>query len=308
MEVIDRIKRCKNDEQLYWLTKKLIKDAINESKSDNPYKGLIGARLDVNPTNYNLTNEKDCDVIYSVDIWNGYIPKGTKIVYGTIYNKYNYLFSCGGYYYYVDDETYVYDFIKYIKDMNIEDEFDLVSIVNEYTKKIFNNNLNGINRQNLHKLLFKDNYLQYHPIKEHSIKDFYHTGSAQCTEYAAVANNLFSVLGIPISYFNDKKHAFNVLFHQTDDDKYDSYILDFSDCTFIYNEKLECVGRFPFFKKIENGDNEFINSVVNKGQRIKIDDYNILFINGSMFECKTGKVRDYGVEHDAIEEKKLILK
>ena len=85
-------------------------------------------------------------------------------------------------------------------------------------------------RMEMHKLLFKNEYQFFEPQREHSIKDFYKTGSARCTEYAVIANNLLSVLKIPISYFMDKDHAYNVLFVEKEEDIYDSYILDYSFC------------------------------------------------------------------------------
>lgn len=311
MEVMDRINRCKNDEQLYWLTKRLIKEAINVSKSSNKFKGLIGTKLEANPTDYHLTDydTPESKILYSVDIWNGYIPLGTKIVYGYINNKKNNTISCGGYYYYMDDEQYVYDFVKFIKKYRIEDELDAICAINIFENKYFSKLVNPKKRLEMHKLIWKNENIFFEPIKEHSIKDFYGNGSAQCTEYAAVTNNLFSILGIPISCFYDKKHAYNVLYIETDKEKelFDSYILDFSDCSFIYDEKLHCTGRYPFFKKIENGDREYINDVVNKGKRVEVEDYNMIQINNSLYECKTGNLRNYGVDHDEFKEKKLYL-
>ena len=142
-----------------------------------------------------------------------------------------------------------------------------------------------------------------------SIKDFYGNGSAQCTEYALIANNLLSLFDVQVLYMNDKNHAYNILINYEDDGKtYESYILDYSYCVSVVNEKNICIGRFPFFKKIENGTKEYINKVVNYGERIHIEDFFILSINGRMFECTTGKERDYGLEYDPIEEKKLVLR
>ena len=308
MEVIDRIKNCKNDQELYYLTKRLIKDALKETRKNNKYFGLLGDKLEVNPTEYYL-NQKELSnlrTLYSVNIWNGYIPLNTKIVYGIIYNNNNKGFSCGGYYYYLDDESYVYDFIKYIKKYEIEDELDVISVVNFFVNDYFGKRINPKSRSEMHSLLLKDNNLFFEPTIKHSIKDFYHNGSGQCTEYATIANNLFSVLGIPISCFLDRSHAYNVLFIENGEE-YDSYILDYSDCVFVYDEKLRCTGRFPFFKKIENGNKEFIERVVNDGEKIELEDYNMLKINDTFYETKTGKNRIYGVGDEIKEEKKLIL-
>ena len=311
METIDRINNCKNDEQLYWLTKRLIKDAINESKSANKYKGLIGPKLEVNPTSYDLLAKEDINnkIVYSVDVWNGFIPKGTKLVYGSIINRINQTISSGGFYYYVDDESYIYDFIKFIKNYKIEDEFDVIAIVNKFEDKLFDKIINQKKREEIHGVLFKNDTTFCEPVRKHSIKDFYGNGRAQCTEYALVTNNLLSVLGIPVSYMNDRNHAFNVFYYEIADEKYDSYILDYSQSVSVFDEKLQFKYQFPFFKKIENGDKDFIDRVVNHGERIKMPDYDMIQINNTLFECKNGEERNYGVvERVYDEEKKLVLK
>jgi len=309
LEIVNRIKNCKTDEELYYLTKRLIKDALKETRKNNKHFGLLGDKLEVNPTEYNLDEKNLTNIrtIYSVNIWNGYIPLNTKIVYGIIYNNNNKGYSCGGYYYYFDDDKYVFDFVKYIRKYEIDDELDVISVVNNFVNDYFGKRIDPKKRSEMHSLLLKDNNLFFEPIIKHSIKDFYHNGSGQCTEYATVVNNLFSVLGLPISCFFDKAHAYNILFIEKDDGLFDSYVLDYSDCVFIYDENLRCSGRFPFFKKIENGTKEFIESVVNDGEKIRLEDYNMLKINNCFFEVKTNEERIYGVGDEKIDEKKLIL-
>ena len=308
MKVVDRIHNCKRDEELYYLTKKLIKESIKETKKNNKYFGLLGDKIDINPTEFDILEKeiKKYRTIFSVNIWNGYIPLNTKIVYGIIFNNKNKGYSNGGYYYYLDDEKYVYDFVKYIKKYDIEDELDAIFIVNNFLIEYFDGMIKPKKREKMHNLILKNENIFFEPIKEHSIKDFYHNGSAQCTEYATVANNLLSILKIPVSCFFDSSHAYNVMFIENGEE-FDSYVLDYSECVFIYNEKLECIGRFPFFKKIENGNKEFIERVVNDYEKIEFEDYNMIKINNSYYESKLGKHRIYGVGCDKIEEKKLII-
>lgn len=305
---MDRIHNCKNDEELYYLTKKLIKEALKETRHNNKYYGLLGDKIEINPTEYDIIEKKikKYRTIFSINIWNGYIPKNTKIVYGIILNNLNRGYSSGGYYYYLDDEKYVYDFVKYIKQFNVEDELDVISVVNDFFIEYFARMIEPKKRSEMHNLILKNENIYFKPTREHSIKDFYHNGSAQCTEYATITNNLFSILKIPVSCFFDSGHAYNVMFIENDEE-FDSYVLDYSDCVSIYDEKLECIGRFPFFKKIENGNKEFINKVVNENEKIELEDYNMLKINNRYYETKLGKNRIYGVGCDKIEEKKLII-
>lgn len=334
MEVVDRIHRCKNDEQLYWLTKKLIKEAISETKGLNGYRGLIGTMSEINRKECDFDPEKKERYSFSVPFWNGYIPLGTKIVYGIACGKKITFDSNCGYYYYVDDESYVYDFIKYVKDWDIEDNFDLVSLINGYSRKLFDNIFNPINRMQMHKLLLKEDYVFYEPIKEHSIKDFYGTGSAQCTEYALIANNLLSIFKVPVYYCMDESHAFNIVFDENEENQYEGYILDYSNCAFAYDELSNYVGRYPFYEKIDtkkrkyiilpDGSSEeidfnktdeeieeeenFFEDFVNNGKRVYVDDFFVVIINGHMFKAIKDRIRDYGVECNKDENKKVLVK
>lgn len=334
MEVIERIHNCKDEEQLYWLTKKLIKEAMYRAKGFNKYRGLIGTKSEINRKEFDFyPNHKD-RISFSVPFWSGYIPLNTKIVYGIACGKkFNFDSNCG-YYYYVDDDSYVYTFIKLIKEWEIEDAFDIVSLINGFSKRLFEKLVDPQRRMQMHKLLLKEDYVFFEPTKEHSIKDFYGNGSAQCTEYALIANNLLNVLGIPTYYCMDKSHAFNVMFLENDKEDYDGYLLDYSESIPVYNAKNEYVGKYPFYEKIETEkkrflyvnsedceeipydktkeeieeEENFFEDFVNKGKRIKTNDFFAIIINDRMFKAPTKDRREYGVECNEVEEKKILVK
>lgn len=334
MEVVEKIKKCKDDEQLYWLTKKLIKEATKESKELNGYRGLIGTKSEINRKECDFDPNKKERYSFSVPFWDGYIPLGTKIVYGIACGKQFTFDSNCGYYYYVDDDSYVYDFIKYVKDWDIEDIFDLVSLINGFSRKLFDNYFEPKNRVQMHKLLLKEDYVFYEPIKEHSIKDFYGTGSAQCTEYALIASNLLSIFKIPVFYCMDTTHAFNVVFDETEENDYEGYILDYSHCAFAYDELSKYVGRYPFYEKIDTKERKFIilpndeykevqfekseeqiqkeehfyEEFVNEGKRVQLNDFFVVIINGHMFKATKDNIRDYGIECNNKDEKKVLVK
>ena len=313
MKVIDRIHNCKNDEQLYWLTRRLIKDAVKDAKCNNINKGTIGSKLEINPTDYHLENcFEDC-YRFTIQTWNGYIPKGTKIVYGSIFNEYNNTVCCGGNYYYLDDESYVYEFIKYIKKYKVKDIFDVVWVINKYIMELFENDINPAKKEDIHKLLYKDSRtpIFFNPTKEHSIKDFYGNGGAECSEYSVVANNLFSVLNIPITLLVDEEgeHVFNLLYLENEESEegYDFYIIDY--CLFVdmFDENFNFKGSLPFFKKIDNGSFELIDRVIKDGLRIVFNDYFVYCINGKQYKYDLDGERHYGIKKGIIESKKLAL-
>ena len=331
MEVIDRIKNCKNDEELYYLTKKLIKEAMKEVKGVNRYRGLIGTKSEINQKEIDFDPNQNERISFSVPFWDGYIPLGTKIVYGIACGKGFTFDSNCGYYYYVDDDSYVYDFIKSIKDWEIDDPFDLISIINGYVRKLFENYFNPVKRMDMHKLLLEKDFHFFEPIKEHSIKDFYGNGSAQCTEYALVASNLLSVMGFPVYYCMDTSHAFNVFFNLNEEDEYDGYILDYSDSIDVYDELGNYIGRYPYFEKIktkekkyiilndesivevdvpneEEKDEDFFEDFVNNGKRVRLNDMFAVRINGHLYKAIKNNDRDYGVECNKVEDKKVLTK
>ena len=89
MLLYDKIKKCNNDEELKKLKNALCnKYTLKSSLYNNCDVGVIGSVIDYNPCIYDI-----CDIIDNdncsfkfVNCWNGYIPLGIKIVYGSMYN------------------------------------------------------------------------------------------------------------------------------------------------------------------------------------------------------------------------------
>ena len=318
MEIIDRIKRCKNDEQLYYLTKRLIKDAVNKSRGVNPYYGLIGEQLEVNPSEYHFDLDLDSSYedVLSVDIWNGYIPKGTKLVYGGCYNADSKIAYNAGEYYYIDDESYVYDFIKQLRDYEINDLYDLIILISNFMDNLFNNqfNPNNISREDMHRVLFKNEFRFFEPIKEHSITDFYHRGNAKCTEEALVANNLLSVLGIHSTFVSDSDHVYNIVFQPKDEEDetledYNAYILDFCKCVPVEDIRGNLLKYIPYFKQLDGGE-LYVDKMFKEHSIITLPSYDAFTINGSLYSIDNGLERHYGLRDQYVydnEEGRMVI-
>ena len=281
-------------------TKLLIDDCINfytKAASDiNIECDTIGTDVGINPRNYS-NDEYD----YGLNIWRGYIPKNTRIVYG-VYGYPDYKSANHGCYYYLDDESYIYDFIKYIKDRDIEDTYDFIISVNKFLKLYLDKAVNSKTREEIHKLLYKDELDFYEPVNEHSIKDFKNTGAGQCTEYTALAENIFSIFDFDIYYMMDVEHAYNLLI---DNDK--TYILDFANWVPCYDINLKYLGRLPYFVEIPDFTDELFDKVKHGSERIELPDYYFLAMNDDLIEVRNGDTREYGV--DAVElDKNAIIK
>ncbi len=302
------IKQCKSDEELEELARNAIDVYTKQAYRENAHSNYIGINLDINPTNFHLA-DKDFVSEYLFDevtVWNGYLPLGMKIVYGGAYNKKYKTYTHGGCYYYLDDESYVLDFFKFIKNLEIEEEYDIIVAVHDYLKKLFGKQINARERSDINKLFYKTDYLFHRPVKEHSIKDFYGNGSALCTEYAAIGENLLSVMGLEVLYMYDKEHAYNI-FAYSDQDK-GIYVVDFAKWVECYDTSFHLIDTYPYFEEIKDATSQDVDDIVNAGKRIVLDDYYLYSINGMLYKVITVKKREYGVDFDLEEKKPLILK
>ncbi len=295
-ELLSQIKECKTDEELEELAKVHIEFCTEEAGKYNIECDTIGTDVGINPRNYS-----DDEYDYGLNIWNGYIPKNTRIVYG-VYGYSDYRSANQGCYYYLDDESYIYDFIKYIKDKNIEDTYDFILNVNKFLKQYLDKIINAKDREEIHKLLYKNELDFYEPVNEHSIKDFKNTGAGKCTEYTAIAENIFSLFDFDIYYMMDVEHAYNLL---RDNDK--TYILDFANWVPCYDINYKYIGRLPYFVEIPDFSDEYFEEVKYGNERIELPDYYFLAMNDDLIEVRNGDTREYGV--DAVElDKNAIIK
>ena len=107
-----------DDEEL----EKVVREKINKleevSYEDNPNLDTIGYEIDYNPTKYliELLNGEDTIGIDSNCFYVGYARRGLRVVYGLSYGHEN-LVSNDGNYYYLDDDSYVLEFCKYIREI-----------------------------------------------------------------------------------------------------------------------------------------------------------------------------------------------
>ena len=309
MDIVGEIKACKTDEELKELADKIIKKNTESAMDINMNYGYIGQELDINPINYHITdsNFEPEYTFNTVPFWNGYIPLGTKIVYGGVYSEKYRTCSNRGSYYYLDDDNYIYEFFKYIKDKEVEDENDIVIYIATFLKNKFDRYYDAKDRDEMHKLIMMAEDLYFKPTKEHSIKDFYNNGSAMCSEYAVVAENIMSALGFKTLLLFDSNHSFNVFIYSSGEE-IGLYVLDYSNTVDCYNIKLDLIGYIPFFGKIDCEDVNILRNVILNGERLEFDDYFMYKINGCLYKMILDQKRSYGTNYAEEKEKRLILK
>lgn len=294
-ELLSQIKECKTDEELEELAKVYIKFYTEEAGKYNIDCNTIGTDVGINPRNY--TNE---EYDYGLNIWCGYIPKNTRIVYA-VYGYSNYRSSNGGQYYYLDDESYILDFFKYIKDKDIDDNYDFILCVNKFLKQYLVRDINKVDREEMFKLICKNEEDYYEPIKEHSILDFKNNGAAECSEYSAITENIFSIFGFDIYYMMDRTHAYNLLIEEGK-----VSILDYANWVCCFDINYKYLGRLPYYVEIPEFDDELFDNIKNFKERIKLPDYYFLVMNDDLIEVRNGEERDYGIDGMIKEETKIL--
>ena len=310
MNILDQIYECKDDKELKELANEAIEAYTNKAKEENNELDYLGEDLSYNPT----IKSMDIDHSHANNLWIGYIPKGMKLVYGRFREDSNKPFTNRGKYYYIDDDSYIYEFFKYIKEEQpeIEDEFDMMVYVSEFLEEMFSKNINPMEREQINKMIYKDNFLFHDRVREHSIKDLYGNGSALCTEYALVGQNILSVLGFDMVYAMDLNHAYNIYIPNPsiEEDQMEdvAYIVDFSNWIPCLDYNFELKTTSPFFGKIDC-KKEDLEAFFKGKIKLKFKDYFLYSINGNIIEMEyNNKERMYGVDYNFEEEKKILTK
>ena len=278
----------------------------NISKMNNKNLDIIGYVASYNPTDYDLLNEKndECvDVNFSC-FYSGYIPKGIRVVYG-LSTKTNGIYSNEGMYYIIDDDSYIYDFCKFIKDKKIGSEGDLFEYILWFLKKYF-----GVFKENdrdeMFKMILNNNLVFLDPVQEHKLSSFKNKGNAMCSEYSIMANNILSVFGFD-SYVimgqekEDKVasgHAFNFVSYTNKEYKRTNILMDFSNCVNIYDVEFHKIGNGPYILELEDLDSRIVDDFIMNEKHIIAPNYGIMIMGDTPMELILKGKRDYYVRRD----------
>ena len=306
MDILKEIEKL-NEEELKKYTENRINNLEDESIKYNPNIDTIGFKLDYNPTNYHLLDKED---IKSLEIkvrcfYSGYIPKGIRIVYGMEYHNGS-LATNNGNYYYVDDDSYIYDFCRLIRDKEVVNEYELFDYILEFIDHYFGNIKMLPERDEMQRLILeKENYF-YKPVNEHSFTAFKGRGNAMCTEYSLMAQNIMSFFGIESYYVIGKQedklngvenHAFNLINYNEDKtNKEKHFLIDYINPVKIYDYNYNNVGKSPFMGKLERIDQEFVNDLLNNNTHMSFKVYAYYILGNSLFKIGGDLYKDYYID------------
>ena len=227
-EILEDIKSL-NEQQLKAYVEFIVKRRKEESKNINE-DNFIGYNLPINLEYPNL-DIRDYDgkmwVLYNT-YFKKYIHDEVKLLYGRIREDNNKMGSFG-YYYYVKNHEYIYEFLNFIKNEEIEDDFSLIYYIFYFIRNYFGL-IGKVTRENISGLILDSHGKYLEPTKEHTLLDFKHKGCAKCSEYTVVMENILSFFNYQTAFImgscDEDLHAYNIIFL---DNEY--YLIDASYCT-----------------------------------------------------------------------------
>ena len=295
-----------SEKELDLLIENKIKELEIYAKKENHGFETIGYKLDLNPENYHILERE----YHSFDIevrcfYANYIPIGTKMVYGMVYNN-NGIASNAGDYYYIDDDKYIYDFCKYIKEKEIIDEYELFEYILEFMRSYFKI-LKIIDREKMFQMISKEQRNLYYPtIQEHGFHSFKGKGNAMCSEYAIMAQNLLSILDID-SYLvigkektgnsKEESHAFNLASFIEEKSQEPTHILiDLSNFTIIHDVNFKKIGETPYIMYLPEINQEFVNKLIEEEMHLEEEDYGYMVLENEILKMGYGRSRNYYVD------------
>lgn len=312
MKIHDEIKNL-NDEELEDYVSKRIMELEKESYDYNSSLDIIGYDLDYNPRPSNVlgVNEHERESISVRCMYVGYVRKNIKMIYGVAKNPKNGFISNHGYYYVIDTDDYVYEFCNYIKDKELDSEFDLFLYLQKFIFNYFRSDkIDDIDRETLFMMISKNPDYMYSPVIEHKFSKFKGMGAAVCTEIALVANNIINFFGIN-SYLivgemvdegEKGAHAYNIInYDNSTTGKKEASIIDFAAYVNIYNLQGKVIGAAPYMTDIENFDEEFIDEFIGNKLYLTDDKHIYLHTKSDNFMVKfalENQKRDYYVGGD----------
>ena len=283
---------------------KIVRSKISQleikSNISNKDKNYIGFDLDYNPRDYHL-NEKELK--FNLDIRNihiGYINKGMQINYGIALDNRG-IASNDGKYYYVDDDSYIYDFCNYIKEKEVKDEYHLFDYILKFIRNYFGVIRNN-DREEMHQMICKEDRVYLDPINIHKFSDFYKKGNAMCTEIALMAENILSMFGFNTYYVvgnirigdeKDEFHAYNLIkFKEKETNDEMNGIIDFSSYTDVFNINYEKIGEKPYIVFFDEINKEFLDRMLYEEESITYEDYDFVMLD-TLVEMKYDRDREY---------------
>ena len=301
MDIVYEIQNAQNDEEIKRIIDERIQEETEYSLEDNNGETIIGADININPSqSFTLKKEEEeysqkCNGYYI-----GFIPKGTKLVYGIrVDNELCSQYS-GGSYYYIDDFSYIHEFAEFIKDKKIENYFNIIAYAYIFLRNYFDNNLIPIDRNQMHNLIYKNDKDFFVPIMEHSNRDFKGNGSAQCTEFSSAMSNILSIFGIDVMYIQDTYHAYNLVALPSEFEvgKFDYYIVDSTIRVACYDIDSSYYSEEAYIQYIDGFNEEKLVEFLSGNNPIQVNKFYLVNDGLNYIRMYFNKTEKYDIQND----------
>ena len=295
-----------SEEELKERVEERISELEEKADTENEEVDTVGYVIGHNPENYDFEeyHSNPVEIIY---IYAGYVPKGMRIVYGMNYDELFYLASNNGEYYYVDDDSYILDFCNFIKDIELETEYELFSYILEFCDEYFKK-ITDIKRSEMHKMIYKKDRYCYELEHEHVFTDFKGRGNAMCSEYTLMSNNILNVFGFESNYALGKlnvegaergHHAFNIIeFTEKSTGKKINAIMDYCYPVKVFDINYNVIDKSPFLGELDVPDEELMDYLTKDNHDLVFEDYGYIIIGNSVNKIAYQRNRTYSVGQD----------
>lgn len=304
MKFLDKIKTLPDD-KLDKVIKRRIRYLEEKSNKDSNHgEKVIGYHIGYNPTYYGI-DDSDLMEVNLRCIYNDFIPKDYKLVYGMEYTDDGFA-SNSGMYYYVDDQSYLYDFCRYIREMEDVSDFNFFGYIRDFIRGYFGQLKIGLPREKMHTLLTDEYGNILPPYNEHSLSNFKGKGNALCTEYAVMAQNILQLFGYDSSIvvgnaiFDDAEegHAYNLVSFRDDETGEDlDVVIDFINPVDVYDINYRKIGEEPFIGYIDDFNQEKVNNFVLGQEHFTFNEYYYLLVADSLLRVDVNTLREYYISN-----------
>lgn len=308
MNYLDIIQECP-EEELDERIRRKIKKLETRAKKKNPNVHTIGYEVGEDTERKPLfeLNGVKCFEIILHSFYNRFIPKGTKVVFGMSYDMTGEVGN-GGSYYYLDDDSYIYDFCHYIKDKDIDFEIELFDYLLEFVQNYFGHT-QIVDRYQMYRMVLDENGNCFHGEKKHSFKDFKGKGNALCSEISVMVQNILRFLDYEsylvmgnqhIEGLPPGSHAFNFITYKRDGKKVHE-LLDFTSTVSLFDIDLNKIGELPFIGHLDSLDQDFVKDFTQKEKHLKFKNHSRMIIGDSLITLEYDEYgRDYFVSDEMI--------
>lgn len=238
--------------------------------------------------------------------WHFFMPDYIKIYYGR--TKEDGTMQEPGLHYYIDDNEYLKDFARYLKNTLTEDEiyeltdkdfiYHVFNFLNSYFESLTTKEHDD--RVSMHTYLVDSNEKSI-STRKHSNKDFYGRNNAECSEYSSMGLNILGAFGYNASIVYGMEsdedglegHMYNIV--NLDGEL---YLVDFSMSTYCTDMKTDRYCKVPYIAKITRKDYDALFTE----QIIELENYELLKLGNTIVKDNIG-IRKYSIGGELVIEK-----